>query len=132
MTSAQSHTRMNSKSVITGEFPFVSFFSEYLTAFPSAYKGALEDTVAAEHSHLSERMSAHPDWVEHAPNADVSVVGNHLEYGVSANKDKAKLVEYGDPSKKVVPTGLLRSTALHRSYGLKSEFSDRISNRMIK
>ena len=123
---------MNSKSVITGEFPFVSFFSEYLTAFPSAYKGALEDTVAAEHSHLSERMSSHPDWVEHAPNADVSVVGNHLEYGVSANKDKAKLVEYGDPAKKVVPTGLLRSTALRRSHDLQSEFSDRISNRMIK
>ena len=130
MTSAQLHTSTNSNSIIRGEFPTAWFFEDLLEAYPKAVVASVKELLENEQSHLSNNMSNHPDWAHLSNEAKVAIVDGHVEYSVNNPTNEVTMLEYGDPTQKVVATGLLRSTAFKRTQDLKRELTSLLSKKL--
>jgi hypothetical protein len=130
MTSAQLHTSTNSNSIIRGEFPTAWFFEDLLKAYPKAVLASVNELLANEQAHLAKSMSNHPDWAHLSDEAKVGLVDGHVEYSVNTPTNEVTMLEYGDPTKKLVATGLLRSTAFNRSQNLKKELTSLLSKKL--
>lgn len=130
MTSAQLHTSMNSNSIIRGEFPTAWFFEDLLESYPKAVVASVKELLASEQSHLANNMSNHPDWAHLSNEAKVGLVDGHVEYSVNTPTNEVTMLEYGDPTKQVVATGLLRSTAFNRGQDLKKELTSLLSKKL--
>lgn len=130
MTSAQLHTSTNSNSIIRGEFPTAWFFEDLLEAYPKAVVASVKELLENEQAQLSNTMSNHPDWAHLSDEAKVGLVDGHVEYSVNNPTNEVSMLEYGDPTKQVVATGLLRSTAFKRTQDLKRELTSLLSNKL--
>jgi hypothetical protein len=128
MTSVQLHTTMNSKPTLSGNFAIVNLLDELISEYEDITKEALYETVDAETEHLRSNMEAHPDWAPLAENALVALTPSGLEYKVSGDTTTSDLLEFGDPTKGIAATGLLRSTAFQRTQEVSKEFSERLRN----
>jgi hypothetical protein len=128
MTSVQLHTTMNSKPTLSGNFAIVNLLDELISEYEDITKEALYETVDAETEHLRSNMEAHPDWAPLAENALVALTPSGLEYKVSGDTATSDLLEFGDPTKGIAATGLLRSTAFQRTQEVSKEFSERLRN----
>ena len=130
MTSAQLHTSTNSNSIIRGEFPTAWFFEDLLEAYPKAVVASVKELLENEQAQLSNTMSNHPAWAHLSDEAKVGLVDGHVEYSVNNPTNEVSMLEYGDPTKQVVATGLLRSTAFKRTQDLKRELTSLLSNKL--
>jgi hypothetical protein len=130
MTSAQLHTSKDSKGIIHGEFPFIFALDTLVAKYPEAVAEAVAETLSNEQTHLSNVMSDHPDWAHLSDKAQVSISDGSLEYGVNEPSDETNMLEFGDPSKRVVATGLLRSTAFKRSQDIKKQLTEAVSRKL--
>lgn len=130
MTSAQLHTSTNSNSIIRGEFPTAWFFEDLLEAYPQAVIASVKELLENEQALLSDTMSNHPDWAHLSDEAKVVLVDGQVEYSINNPTNEVTMLEYGDPTKKVVATGLLRSTAFKRTQDLKRELTSLLSNKL--
>jgi hypothetical protein len=128
MTSVQLHTTMNSKPTLSGNFAIVNLLDELISEYEDITKEALYETVDAETEHLRSNMEAHPDWAPLAENALVALTPSGLEYKVSGDTTTSDLLEFGDPTKGIAATGLLRSTAFQRTQEVSKQFSERLRN----
>lgn len=128
MTSAQMHTSTGSKSIVSGEFALLSVLETSLNNYDKALDSALEETLSVEKTHLTDTLSNHPDWADKAGNAKVSFTPEGINYSV--DHEDAMDLEYGNPARNVVATGVLRSTAKRRSYDVTKELMGRVSKRL--
>lgn len=125
MIPAQLHASSGSGAVISGEFYALSLLKDIVDEYPAALEKAMIDLVEEEKGALTDRMGNHPDWGYLEDKAYVSVTTEGLEYGVA--DEIASDLEYGNPQKKIVASGLLRSTAKRRSFDLGKSLMDKIS-----
>lgn len=121
---------MNSNSIIRGEFPTAWFFEDLLEAYPKAVVASVKELLENEQSHLSNTMSNHPDWAHLSDEAKVVLVDGQVEYSINNPTNEVTMLEYGDPTKQVVATGLLRSTAFKRTQDLKRELTSLLSKKL--
>lgn len=128
MTSAQSHTRTGSGPIVSGNFSILSILEETVNSYEEAMTQSLSSVVNEESSVLKEQLSRHPDWADKADLAKVSVNEGALEYTV--DHPDAMDLEYGNPMKKVVPTGILRSIAKNREYSVTESLMRHLSSRL--
>lgn len=128
MTSAQLYTSTGSDSAVSGQFFMISDLERKIDMYENALDDALEETLSVEKQFLSNTLSNHPDWADKADNANVSLTNDGFQYSV--NHDDAQDLEYGNPARNVVATGVLRSTAKRRSYDLGNEFYSRVAERL--
>jgi hypothetical protein len=119
---------MNSKPTVSGEFAIVGLMDELISEYSEITQKALYETVDAETTHLRSNMENHPDWAPLAENAFVDITPDGLEYKVSGDTTTSDLLEFGDPTKGIAATGLLRSTAFQRTQEVSHEFSQRLQN----
>ena len=119
---------MNSKPTLSGNFAIVNLLDELISEYEDITKEALYETVDAETEHLRSNMEAHPDWAPLAENALVALTPSGLEYKVSGDTTTSDLLEFGDPTKGIAATGLLRSTAFQRTQEVSKQFSERLRN----
>lgn len=128
MTSAQPHTRTNSKPIVSGDFSILSLLEETVEVYEEAMAESLSSVASAESSILKERLANHPDWADKVDSANVSVKDGHIEYTV--DHPDATDLEYGNPVKKVVATGMLRSVAKSREYDVNESLMRQLSSRL--
>jgi hypothetical protein len=128
MTSAQLHTSTGSGKIVSGELVLFSDLQNKIDKYDKAIDGALEETLNYEKTHLTDTLSNHPDWADKSGNAKVSFTPEGINYSV--DHEDAMDLEYGNPARKVVATGLLRSTAKRRSYDVTNELMGRIAKRI--
>jgi hypothetical protein len=128
MTSAQLHTNTNSKPIVSGEFALFSGLEQQIKDYDEALNRALEETLDAEKTHLTNTLSNHPDWADKSGNAKVSFTPEGVNYSV--DHEDALDLEYGNPMRNVVATGVLRSTAKRRSYDVTKELMGRVAKRL--
>lgn len=125
MTSAQPYPAVGSKPWISGEFSVITEINSLLKNLPDAINAALEETRAAEQSHLENAMSNHPDWRSLTNKASVKWTNEGLSYRVDG--EDASNLEYGNPHKGITTTGLIRSTVYNRRQTLDNDFLSRIT-----
>lgn len=125
MTSLQPHASTDSAQTISGDFYLLSLLNDSVQAYPEALDEAILSLLEEEKRELSGRMSAHPDWGYLSDKAEVSLTEDGIKYAV--NDEIAVDLEYGNPQTNIVATGLLRSVAKRRSFGLVSRFMEKIS-----
>lgn len=128
MTSAQSYTRTGSGPIVSGNFFILNILEETVNSYETAMVESLSDVVNTESDYLKDQLSRHPDWADKAENAEVSYNGGYLEYSVS-HPDAAD-IEYGNPMRKVVATGTLRSIAKGREYDVNESLMKHLSSRL--
>lgn len=128
MVPAQLHASSGSGEIISGEFYALSLLQDIVDEYPKALNEALLELIQEETSHLVSRMDNHPDWGYVSDKAYVSLIEEGIEYGVA--DEIASDLEYGNPQKNVVASGLLRSTAKRRSYELGQKLAENISKRL--
>jgi hypothetical protein len=128
MTSTQLHTSTGSKPIISGDFSIISILEETVATYEEAMTQSLSSVVDEESSVLKEQLSQHPDWADKVDSANVSVKDGHMEYSV--NHPDALDLEYGNPLKKVVATGTLRSIAKSREYDVNESLMRHLSSRL--
>lgn len=128
MTSAQSHTRTGSRPIVSGNFSILSILEETVNSYEDAMEQSLSSVVNEESTVLKEKLSQHPDWADKAESAKVSVSGGSLDYSV--DHPDAMDLEYGNPMKQVVPTGVLRSIAKSREYDVNESLMRHLSSRL--
>lgn len=128
MTSAQLHTSTGSGKIVSGEFSLLASLENQIKNYDKALESALKETLDAEKSHLTNTLANHPDWADKAGNAKVSLTPDGINYSV--DHDDATDLEYGNPMRKVVATGVLRSTAKRRSFDVTKELMGRIAKRI--
>lgn len=128
MASAQLHTTTGSKSIVSGNLSIFSLIEETVSSYETALEQSLSSVVDEESTVLKERLSQHPDWADKADSAKVSVSGGSLEYSV--DHPDAMDLEYGNPMKQVVPTGVLRSIAKSREYDVNESLMRHLSSRL--
>jgi hypothetical protein len=73
-------------------------------------------------------LANHPDWADKKGNAKVSLTPEGINYSV--DHEDAMDLEYGNPMRKVVGTGVLRSTAKRRSFDVTKELMGRVAKRL--
>lgn len=128
MTSAQLHTSTGSKPIVSGDFSILSILEETVDTYESAMSQSLSSVLSEESSVLKEQLSRHPDWADKVDSANVSVKDGFMEYTV--DHPDAQDLEYGNPMKKVVATGILRSVAKSREYDVNESLMRHLSNRL--
>lgn len=128
MTSAQLHTSTNSKPIVSGEFALFSELENKINKYDKALESALEETINSEKTHLTDTLANHPDWADKSGNAKVSFTPEGINYSV--DHEDALDLEYGNPMRNVVATGVLRSTAKRRSYDVTKELMGRVAKRL--
>jgi hypothetical protein len=128
MTSAQPYINKGSGTVISGLPSFVSLLEETISVYGSSLEKAVQDTIEQETTIFKEQLSKHPDWADKVDDGEVTVSEGHLNYAV--NHPDALDLEYGNPIKKVVATGTLRSIAKRREYDVNQSLMRHLSNRL--
>lgn len=128
MTSAQLHTTTGSKPIVSGNFSIISILEETVNTYEDAMSQSLSSVVNEESSILKEKLSRHPDWADKVDSANVSVKDGFMEYSV--DHPDALDLEYGNPIKKVVATGALRSIAKSREYDVNDSLMRHLSSRL--
>jgi hypothetical protein len=128
MTSAQLHTTTGSKPIVSGEFSLLSILEETVEVYEKAMSESLSSVASAESNILKQRLANHPDWADKVDSANVSVKDGHMEYTV--DHPDAQDLEYGNPMKKVVATGILRSVAKSREYDVNESLMRQLSSRL--
>lgn len=124
MTSAQPHTSKDSKPAISGNFSLFGQLTEFTQTYGDRASKSLEAVIEDERKALKDTLSQHPDWSDLADKSDVQVNDGDLEYIV--DDPYAMDLEYGNPQKNIVATGLLRATAVSRATEVTSGLSRRI------
>jgi hypothetical protein len=128
MTSAQLHTSTGSKPIVSGDFSILSILEETVDTYESAMSQSLSSVLSEESSALKEQLSRHPDWADKVDSANVSVKDGFMEYTV--DHPDAQDLEYGNPMKKVVATGALRSIAKSREFTVNESLMRHLSSRL--
>lgn len=128
MTSAQLHTTTGSKEVISGNLSILSIIEESVDYYEDALSESLYSVIDEESSILKEQLSSHPDWSDKVDSANVSVKDGHMEYSV--DHPDAMDLEYGNPMKQVIATGILRSVAKSREYDVNESLMRHLSSRL--
>lgn len=128
MTSAQPYIRTGSRPSVSGNLSILSVLEETAEKYVDAMAGSLSEVVNEESEYLKDQLSRHPDWADKVDSASVSYNGGQLEYSVS-HPDATDL-EYGNPMKKVVATGILRSVAKGREYDVNESLMRHLSSRL--
>lgn len=128
MTSAQPYMSTGSGSIVSGQFSLLSDLQRKIDMYDTAVDKALEKTMSMEQQILVNTLNNHPDWADKADSASVSLTPNGIQYSVE--HDDAQDLEYGNPARNVVATGVLRSTAKKRSYDLGNEFYSRVTEEL--
>lgn len=129
MTSAQVHTAgVSRKPILSGEFAVVGHIGGVVSTIGPSLMNAIQSAVQQEQEYLQQRMDEHPDWKLLSPGANVTLEDDQIVYGVSPEyEEDAMALEYGDPMKKVIATGLLRGTARRREEDLPHELMAQVS-----
>jgi hypothetical protein len=128
MTSAQLHTSTGSKPIVSGDFSILSILEETVDTYESAMSQSLSNVLSEESSALKEQLSRHPDWADKVDSANVSVKDGFMEYTV--DHPDAQDLEYGNPMKKVVATGALRSIAKSREFTVNESLMRHLSSKL--
>lgn len=128
MTSAQSYTRKGSGSVISGTPTTISVLEESLDGYLNAVEHAVRSVEQEETTALRDQLSRHPDWADKSDSANVHANEGFLNYEV--NHPDAMDLEYGNPMKKIVATGVLRSVAKRREYDVNQSLIRHLSSRL--
>ena len=128
MTSTQSYMSVGFKPIVSGEMALFADIERQINNYEKALEGAIEETIGHEQKYLSNTLSNHPDWADKAGNAKVSFTPEGINYSV--DHEDATDLEYGNPMRKVVATGVLRSTAKRRSYDVTKELMGRVAKRL--
>ena len=128
MTSTQPHTRTGSSSVISGTPTVISVLEESLESYLDAVKEAVRSVEDEETVALRDQLSRHPDWADKSDSANVHANEGFLNYEVS--HPDAMDLEYGNPMKKIVATGVLRSIAKRREYDVNQSLMRHLSSRL--
>lgn len=128
MTSTQSYMSVGFKPIVSGEMALFADIERQINNYEKALEGAIEETLGHEQKYLSSTLSNHPDWADKAGNAKVSFTPEGINYSV--DHEDATDLEYGNPMRKVVATGVLRSTAKRRSYDVTKELMGRVAKRL--
>jgi hypothetical protein len=84
--------------------------------------------LSEESSALKEQLSRHTDWADKVDSANVSVKDGFMEYTV--DHPDAQDLEYGNPMKKVVATGALRSIAKSREFTVNESLMRHLSSKL--
>jgi len=119
---------VGSKPIVSGEMALFADIQRQINNYEKALEGAIEETIGHEQKYLSNTLSNHPDWADKAGNAKVSFTPEGINYSV--DHEDATDLEYGNPMRKVVATGVLRSTAKRRSYDVTKELMGRVAKRL--
>lgn len=128
MTSAQSYTRTGSSPAVSGNLSILAILEDTADQYVDALAESLSAVVSEESEYLKSQLSRHPDWADKVDSTNVSYRNGKLEYSVS-HPDAVDL-EYGNPTKKVVATGTLRSVAKSREYDTKESLMRHLSSRL--
>ncbi len=128
MTSAQLHTSTDSASVISGFPSVISLLKDNLLIYETALEQSLAETAVQETAILRDNLSQHPDWADKGDSAKVSVNNGFFDYSVE--HPDAMDLEYGNPTKKVVATGTLRSVAKNREYDVNKSLMKNLSSKL--
>lgn len=130
MTSTSTYTAMGSSDDKYTYFSAVDDLIDMAEVYPEALQEALLETKQAEEDNLRRAMLRHPDWMGLSDNATVDYAGGEFSYRVNDKHDLASALEYGDPTRKITATGLLRSMAKRREDDVKRELTDRIATKL--
>ena len=124
MTSAQVHTTVGSKGNISETFDFILEFEKFFDTIEDRTQDAVSSTISEETQVLRDTLGNHPDWSPMKDSAEVRLEDGMLAYRVE--DPRAMDIEYGNPQKKIVATGLLRSTAVSRSQDVTESIMNKI------
>jgi hypothetical protein len=91
--------------------------------------GAIKETLTVEKDYLRNTLSNHPDWSDKVDKASVALNAGGINYSV--DHEDAQDLEYGNPMRNTVATGVLRSTAKRRSYDVSKEFMNRVAKGLL-
>lgn len=128
MTSAQPYIRTGSRPIVSGNLEILSILEETAEVYEDKLLESLSTVVDNESAYLRSRLSQHPDWADKANQSEVSFRNGSFEYSV-AHPDAMDL-EYGNPLKKVVATGVLRSVAKGREYDVNQSLMKDLASRL--
>jgi hypothetical protein len=128
MTSTQPYVNKGSGTIISGTPSIIGLFEDTLSVYMKSLDEAIKQTEEQESTIFKEQLSSHPDWADKMDDAIVSVNEGHFNYEV--NHPDAMDIEYGNPSRKVVATGFLRSTAKNREYSVNESLLKNLSDRL--
>lgn len=130
MTSASTYTATGSSDDTYTYFEDIDALIDMVNVYPQALQEALSETKQAEEDNLREAMLRHPDWMGLSEHAAVDYSGGQFSYRVSDQQELASALEYGDPTRKITATGLLRSMAKRREEDAKKELVDRLARKL--
>jgi len=129
MTSAQMHTSTGSGKIVSGEFSLFASLEQQIKKYDKAMDGAIKETLTVEKDYLRNTLSNHPDWSDKVDKASVALTAGGINYSV--DHEDAQDLEYGNPMRNTVATGVLRSTAKRRSYDVSKEFMNRVAKGLL-